>query len=349
MDIFSQHMRDAALITLDGTEDKSRLGANALLGVSLACARAAALARGIPLYRYLHQLGGIKKSHPGLPRPMFNLINGGLHADSGLDIQEYLFVPLKVSMAEAVRMAAETYHQLASILKERTLSSGVGDEGGFAPRLSSDGEGFELIHQAAEKAGYTSGRDYDLAFDGAANSFLHSSQPFTYNLSREHTMLTAEQLVGVYEEWADRYGIISIEDGLAEDDKEGWQMMTKRIGDKTHVVGQTIEVVGDDLFVTNARRLVDGANDKLGTAVIIKPNQVGTVTETITTIKRAKQLRYACIASHRSGETNDDFIADLAVGLACDYIKAGAPARGERVAKYNRLMNIEQELNVQFR
>ncbi|HYD90088.1 MAG TPA: phosphopyruvate hydratase [Flavobacterium sp.] len=340
-DIFNQSKIDQTLIDLDGKENKSRLGANAILGASLACARLASQSRGLPLYSYIHKLARIKNSSPKLPKLMFNLINGGLHADSGLDIQEYLFIPSGDNLSLSVRQAAETYHRLAELLHSKGLSNGVGDEGGFAPHLKHNTEAFDFIIEAAKAQNYTLAKDFNLGLDAAANSFTQGSEPFRYNLKLDNKIVSAEELIDIYNQWIEEYGLVSIEDGLSEDDKLGWKLMTERLHHKTHVVGQNVELIGDDLFVTQARRLIDGAHDKLGTAIIIKPNQVGTLSETINTVRQAKSLGYACIASHRSGETNDDFIADLAVGLACDYIKAGAPARGERVSKYNRLLKIE--------
>lgn len=334
---------DKLLVEADGTPARSRLGGNSLIGVSMACARAAANLENLPLYKYLAKISHLKLKEK-MPVPMLNLINGGLHAGNSLDIQEYLFIPKGKKMAEALRMAAEVYHALGALLSKRGLSTGVGDEGGFAPELRRNSEPFNLIIEAAQSAGFKLDQDYGLGIDAAANSFLQNNNPFQYQLTLENELLSSMALIDLYEKWIDDYKLISIEDGLAEDDLEGWQQMTKILSEKAHVVGRGLEIIGDDLFVTSAKRLIDGIERKLATAVIIKPSQVGTVSETIETVRIAKQHNYACVASHRSGDTPDAFIADLAVGLACEYIKAGAPARGERVAKYNRLLEIEEEL-----
>ena len=343
VEVTDQKKIDEILIKLDGTENKARLGGNSLIGVSMACARAGAVMANLPLYEYLARLGGVKKY--SMPRPMFNLINGGLHAFNGLAIQEYLFIPQVKNFSEAVRMGAETHHIIAELLKSRHMYSGVGDEGGEAPKLKSNTEPFVLIIEAAGKLGFKLGEDYGLGIDAAANSFVQNvNDNFNYKLELEGKTFSSLELIDLYEKWISDFKLVLIEDGLAETDLEGWKLMTKILSDKIHVVGQKLEIVGDDLFVTDARRLIDGVREKMANAVIIKPNQVGTVTETIATIKAAKAHNYACVASHRSGDTIDTFIADLAVGLNCEYIKAGAPARGERVAKYNRLMEISEQI-----
>lgn len=343
-DVTDQEGIDERLIKLDGTPGKSRLGGNALIGVSQAAARAGAAVSGLPLYRYLFKLLD-SRFQMDLPRPMFNLINGGLHADNQLEVQEFLFIPLADTFSEGVRVGVETYHGLTDVLRKKGLYTGVGDEGGHAPKLTKNADGFEFIIEAATQAGHELTKDYALAIDAAANSFLSSSSPFKYNLKLDGKEFTTEELVDLYVSWIEKYKLISIEDGLAEDDKQGWKLMTKKLAADVHLVKQKVELVGDDLFVTSAKRLIDGAHDKIGTAIIIKPNQIGTITETVNTVRTARELGYACIASHRSGDTNDDFIADLAVGFGCSFIKAGAPARGERVSKYNRLMEIDKELH----
>lgn len=343
-DVTDQDGIDARLIKLDGTPAKSRLGGNALTGVSQAAARAGAAVSGLPLYKYLFKLLD-SRFQMDLPRPMFNLINGGLHADNQLEVQEFLFIPLANTFSEGVRTGVETYHGLTDVLRKKGLYTGVGDEGGHAPKLNKNADGFEFIIEAATKAGHKLTKDYALAIDAAANSFLSSNSPFKYNLKLDGKELTTEELVDLYVSWIEKYKLVSIEDGLAEDDKEGWKLMTRKLAGDVHLVKQKVELVGDDLFVTSAKRLIDGAHDKIGTAIIIKPNQIGTISETINTVRTARELGYACIASHRSGDTNDDFIADLSVGFGCAFIKAGAPARGERVSKYNRLLEIDKELH----
>ena len=338
MTVFDQQAIDKKLVELDGTPNKSHLGGNTLIGASIACAKAAAASSKLPVFKYLRNISGINL---GKPKLMFNLINGGLHADNGLDIQEYVFIPQQETLKGNIEQGIETYHKLANILRSKNLSSGVGDEGGFSPNLKSNTEAFELLIETAESLNLEHGKDYFLGFDAAANSFVQKDSDFKYNLKLENKSLTSLELIALYETWVEKYKLETIEDGLAEDDVEGWKEMTQRISYKTHTLGQKVEVVGDDFFVTHAKKLIEGARLKIATAIIIKPNQVGTLSETIETIKTAKKLGYSLVASHRSGETNDDFIADLAVGCGCDYLKAGAPARGERMAKYNRLLEIE--------
>jgi len=330
MDATEQAQVDAAMIALDGTENKSKLGANAILGVSMACARAAAMAAGLPLYRYL---GGV--SARVLPVPMMNIINGGVHADNNLDIQEFMIVPAGArSFHEALRMGAETFHNLHKILKGMKLSTGVGDEGGFAPSLKSNEEALGLIVAAIEQAGYRAGHDIFLALDAAASSFYKAGK---YDLAGEGRKLGSSQLIDYYADLVARYPIISIEDGLDENDWDGFEEMTRRLG-------RQIQIVGDDLFVTNPKILAEGIKRGAANAVLIKLNQIGTVTETLQTIELAKRAGYGTIISHRSGETEDPFIADLAVAVNAGQIKTGSASRSERIAKYNQLMRIEREL-----
>jgi enolase len=318
------------MIELDATPNKSNLGANAILGVSLAVARAAARALGMPLYRYL---GGVY-AHT-LPVPMMNILNGGKHAENSTDIQEFMILPLGApSFHEAVRWSAEVYHALKSVLHGRKLNTNVGDEGGFAPSLGSNREALDLLVAAIESAGYVPGKDIFLGLDPAATEFYENGK---YVLSREGKTLTSAELIALYEQWVNSYPIVSIEDGLAEDDWAGWAQLTERLGDR-------IQLVGDDLFVTNTTRLQRGIDEDVANAILVKLNQIGTLTETLAGIELAKRASYAAVISHRSGETEDTTIADLAVATNAGQIKTGAPARSERVAKYNRLMAIADEL-----
>jgi enolase len=321
---------DAALIELDGTEYKQRLGANAILGVSLACARAAARTQGLGLYQYLG--GGQARV---LPVPMFNVLNGGAHAPDGSDIQEFKLIPVGASsFAQALRFGVETYHCLHHVLQDAGLPTTVGDEGGFAPTLKSNAESLELILRAIERAGYRPGEQIAIGLDPAASGMLRDGR---YVLKRDGLSLSSDEMIDYWEDWIGRYPIISLEDPLADDDWDGFRSLTARLGDK-------VQVIGDDLFVTNRRFLQRGIDSGVCTSILIKPNQIGTITETLQTIRLAQQARYTCLVSHRSGETCDTTIADLAVAMDCRQIKAGAPARGERVAKYNRLLRIEREL-----
>jgi enolase len=322
---------DRVLIELDGTENKSRLGANAMLGVSLACARAAADALGLPLYRYL---GGPMARV--LPVPMMNVLNGGAHADNNVDIQEFMIVPAgRDTFAEALRAGAEVFHALKKILKKRNLVTAVGDEGGFAPNLASNSQALDLLLEAIEAAGYRPGEDIWIALDVAASSFYRDG---AYHLAGEgKENLDAAWLVDWYEKLVKQYPIVSIEDGLAEDDWDGWQLLTERIGDD-------VQLVGDDLFVTNQERIVEGIERGVANAVLIKVNQIGTLTETMEAIDVAHRNAYSTVISHRSGETEDDFIADLAVASGSGQIKTGSLCRSERIAKYNQLLRIEEEL-----
>lgn len=331
MSAFDQDKIDAKLIQLDGTDNKSKLGANAILGVSLAVAKAAAALNGQPLYRYL---GGSKANL--LPIPLMNILNGGLHADNGLDFQEFMIMPVGASsFREAVRMGAEIFQALKGILKSKGLSTSVGDEGGFAPRLSSNEAAVELILAAIEKAGYKPGKQVLIALDVASSTFEHSGR---YTLKAEKLRnIPAQRLIDLYRKWTSKYPIVSIEDGLAEEDWEGWAALTDTLGNK-------IQLVGDDLFVTNPARLRRGIADGVANAILIKVNQIGTLTETLTCIYMAKRAGYGAIISHRSGETEDTTIAHLAVGVLAGQIKTGSVSRSERVAKYNELIRIEEEL-----
>lgn len=323
---------DRALIALDGTENKSRLGANAIVGVSMAVAKAAAASLGVPLYRYL---GGLFARE--LPVPLMNILNGGKHADNNLDMQEFMIAPVGMSSyAEALRAGVEVYHRLKEVLKKRRLNVAVGDEGGFAPHLEGHKQALDLLLEAIEKAGYRPGEDIALALDAAASEFYRDGR---YVLAGENKSLTADELIAFYEELIAAYPIISLEDGLAEEDWEGWRELTRRLGAR-------VQLVGDDLFVTNTARLEKGINTGVANAILIKVNQIGTVTEALETITLARRAGYRAIISHRSGETEDSFIADLAVATGAGQIKTGAPARSERVAKYNRLLRIEEELDV---
>ncbi len=321
---------DERLIELDGTPDKSRLGANAILGVSLAVAHAAAAAEHEPLYRYL---GGA--SARILPVPMFNILNGGKHASESTDFQEFMIMPVGApSFREGLRWAAETYHALAAILKERGQPTNVGDEGGFAPSLPTNEAAVELLLEAIQRAGYRPGKDLVIALDPATSELYENGR---YRLAREGRDVAPDELVSLWEDWRRRYPIVSIEDGMAEDDWDGWRALTQRLGDTT-------QLVGDDLYVTNVERLRRGIDERASNAILIKVNQIGTLTETLRAIDMAKAAGWAAIVSHRSGETEDTTIADLVVATGVGQIKTGAPARGERTAKYNRLLRIEEEL-----
>ncbi|MGC8838429.1 MAG: phosphopyruvate hydratase [Anaerolineae bacterium] len=321
---------DRLLVDLDGTPNKGRLGANATLGVSLAVAKAAAAALDLPLYRYL---GGVY-AHV-LPVPMMNILNGGKHATDSTDFQEFMIVPAGApSFAEALRWGAETYHALKAVLKQRGYNTNVGDEGGFAPSLKSNEEAVEVILAAIERAGYRPGEEIFLALDPAASEFYEDGK---YRLAREGRTLTGEELVAFWEDWVSRYPILSLEDGLAEDDWEHWQLLQARLGDR-------LQIVGDDLLVTNVERLRKAIALRAANSILIKLNQIGTLTETISAVETARQAGWTAVISHRSGETEDTTIADLAVALNVGQIKTGAPCRTDRVAKYNQLLRIEEEL-----
>ena len=333
LDAYEQLNIDNILIELDGTENKSRLGANAILGVSLATAKAAADAHGMPLYRYL---GGVD-AHI-LPVPQINIINGGVHADNPIDIQEFMIVPAGAeSIKEALRMGSEVFHSLKSLLKKAGHNVNVGDEGGVAPALKSSDEALDYIMQAINLAGYKAGSDIHLALDPASTEFYHEGK---YHLKGEGKVLSSEQMVEYYQNLLNNYPIISIEDGLAEEDWQGWQHLTKALGER-------IQIVGDDLLVTNPERLARGIQEKSANAILIKLNQIGTLTETLQTIRMAKNSAWKTVISHRSGETEDTTIADLAVAVNAGQIKTGSLSRSERIAKYNQLIRIEEELGPQ--
>ena len=320
---------DTFMIDMDGTENKSKLGANAILGVSLACAKAASLAYEMPLYRYL---GGINALT--LPVPMMNIINGGAHADNNIDFQEFMIAPVGAkSFKQALRMGAEVFHTLKTVLKEKGLATSVGDEGGFAPNLQSNEEGIEVILEAINKAGYTT-EQVKICLDVASPEFYEDGK---YKLSGEGKVFTSKEMVDFLESWVDKYPIISIEDGMAEQDWDGWKLLTDRIGKRC-------QLVGDDLFVTNTRRLAEGIRRGVGNSILIKVNQIGTLTETLDAISMAHAAGYTAIVSHRSGETEDTFIADLAVATNCGQIKTGSMSRSDRIAKYNQLLRIEEKL-----
>lgn len=321
---------DELLVRLDGTPNKGRLGANAILGVSMAVAKAAAASVGLPLYLYL---GGVAAKE--LPVPMMNILNGGQHADNNVDIQEFMIMPVGAkSFSEALRMNAEIYHNLKALLKSKGLSTALGDEGGFAPNLSCNSEAIEVILEAVEKAGYKPAKDIVIALDVASSEFYEDGK---YNLAGEGIVKTSEEMVDYLAELCEKYPIISIEDGMAEDDWDGWKKLTKKLGKK-------VQLVGDDLFVTNEERLVQGIKKGVANAILIKVNQIGTLTETFNAIETAKRAGYTCIISHRSGETEDTTLADIAVAVNAGQIKTGAPARTDRVAKYNQLLRIEEDL-----
>lgn len=334
-DVSNQEGIDNTMLELDGTENKSKLGANAILGVSLAASRAGAAVSGVPLYKHL---GG--EGADLLPVPLMNILNGGLHADNNLDLQEFMIAPAGApSFSEGLRMAVEVFHTLKKILKESGEATSVGDEGGFAPNLKSNEDAVSVIVKAIEKAGYKPGRDMFIALDPAASSFYEGGR---YELKGEGRSLSSSEMVGLFESWVGKYPIISIEDGLAEDDWDGWIEMTERLGKK-------IQLVGDDLFVTNVKRLKTGIEKGAANSILIKVNQIGSLTETMQTIKLAKDSGYTAVISHRSGETEDTFIADLAVGSGVGQIKTGSLCRSERVAKYNQLLRIEEELGSKSR
>jgi len=339
IDASDQAALDDRLCVLDGTANKEKLGANAILGVSLAAARATAHARDVPLHRHLAQLA----DRPGtlLPVPMFNIMNGGAHADNSVDFQEFMIAPVGApTFREALRIGAEVYQNLKAILKAKGFSTAIGDEGGFAPNLTANVEAVEVILAAIEKAGFEPGVDVVLALDPAASEFFENGE---YVLAKsDGSRLTAEQMVGFWEDWAQRFPIWSIEDGLAEQDWAGWKFMTDRLG-------KQLQIVGDDIFVTNPRIIDRAIRESVANSVLIKLNQIGTVSETLEAMARARKAGYGLVVSHRSGETPDDFIADFVVATAAGQIKTGAPCRGERVAKYNQLARIEEELGAEAR
>ena len=329
MDAYDQKALDYAMINLDGTKTKSKFGANAILGISMAALKASAISKKMPLYRYVGD-GTI------LPKPMMNIINGGAHADNSLDFQEFMIVPQQDTIHERVRVGAEVFHNLKKVLNEKHLATGVGDEGGFAPDLKSNTEGFELIMEAIKRAGFVPGKDVCIAIDVAASEFFNKETK-KYDLVGENRSLTTDELIDFYEELVNKYPIISIEDPVDENDWEGFTKITERIGDR-------IQLVGDDLFVTNKECLQMGIDKHAGNAILLKVNQIGTITETLETIELARSHNYKTIISHRSGETEDTTIASLAVGLNLGQIKTGSMSRTDRICKYNELIRIEEEL-----
>ena len=333
MNVLDQVAIDKAMIELDGTPNKSRLGANAILGASLACAKAAAESLGVALYNYI---GGVNAKQ--LPVPMMNILNGGAHATNNVEIQEFMIMPVSApSFREALRRCAEVFHTLKTVLKENgTPAAGVGDEGGYAPNLKKDEDALKVIVEAIEKAGYKPGEDFKIAIDAAVSDW-YNAETGCYDLPKAKKTMTKQQMVNMWKKFADNYPIISMEDCMGEDDIEGWQMLTKAIGDR-------VQLVGDDLFVTNVTRLATGIEKKVGNAILIKVNQIGTLTETLDAIQMANRAGYTAIVSHRSGETEDATIADIVVATNAGQIKTGAPSRTDRVAKYNQLLRIEEEL-----
>ena len=337
MDAFDQPAIDALMIELDGTHNKGKLGANAILGVSMAVARAAAEELGLPLFQYI---GGVNAKQ--LPVPMMNILNGGEHADNSVDVQEFMILPVGAkSFREGLRMGAEVFHSLKKVLSERGLACGVGDEGGFAPNLGSNREALELIVEAIKAAGYEPGKDVMLGLDVAASE-MYNEETKKYVLAGEGKELTAAEMVDLYEDWTTNFPIITIEDGLDEEDWDGWKVLTERLGKK-------VQLVGDDLFVTNTERLERGIEAGVANSILIKVNQIGTITETLDAIEMAKRAGYTAVISHRSGETEDTTIADLAVAVNAGQIKTGAPSRTDRVAKYNQLLRIEETVGAQAR
>ncbi|MBL1279640.1 MAG: phosphopyruvate hydratase [Fluviicola sp.] len=331
-DVCDQKAVDAKLIELDGTENKSKLGANAILGVSLAVAKAAADETGLSLFKYIGGVGAVT-----MPIPMMNILNGGSHADNKIDVQEFMVMPIGAeSFSEGLRWGTQIFHELKAVLKSKGMSTNVGDEGGFAPNLGSNQEAIEVVVQAIEKAGFTPGKDVYIALDAAASEFYdEDSKEYVFESTGER--MSSEQMVEFWKNWAEKYPIISIEDGLAEDDWAGWKLATAQLGDK-------IQFVGDDLFVTNTKRLARGIEENCANSILVKVNQIGTLTETIEAVQMATRNGYTSVMSHRSGETEDNTIADLAVALNCGQIKTGSASRSDRMAKYNQLLRIEEEL-----
>ena len=331
--VFEQTLLDKIMIELDGTPNKGKLGANAILGVSLAIAKAAALEAGLPLYRYLGGVG----AHT-LPVPMLNILNGGSHADNSIDFQEFMVMPVKAeTFSESLRMGVEVFHALKKVLKDRKMSTNVGDEGGFAPNIASNEETIQVVLQAIEKAGYRPGEDIFIALDAAASEFYDSDTKMYHFKKSTGDKLTSSQMANYWKDWANKYPIISIEDGMAEDDWAGWKELTD-------LTGKKIQLVGDDLFVTNVTRLQKGIDEGIANSILVKVNQIGSLTETIAAVNLAKRNAYKSIMSHRSGETEDSTIADLAVALNTGQIKTGSASRSDRMAKYNQLIRIEEEL-----
>jgi enolase len=331
--IFDQAQIDAKMLALDGTPNKANLGANAILGVSLACAKAAAEELGQPLYRYV---GGVNANM--LPIPMMNILNGGAHADNGIDFQEFMIMPVgAASFSEALRMGTEVFHTLKKVLKEKGYSTNVGDEGGFAPEIKDNEEAIELVMESISKAGYKAGSDIFIALDPAASEFYDAKSKSYIFKKSDGRKLSSNEMVDYWKAWVEKYPILSIEDGLAEDDWEGWAKITEEIGHK-------VQLVGDDLFVTNTDRLSKGISNGIANSILIKVNQIGTLTETIEAVQMAQSNSYTSVMSHRSGETEDTTIADLAVALNCGLIKTGSASRSDRIAKYNQLLRIEEQL-----
>ena len=330
--VFDQAGIDDAMIAIDGTENKAIMGANAILGVSLACARAAAEAIGMPLYRYV---GGVGSNT--LPIPLMNIVNGGAHADNKVDVQEFMIMPVGAdTFSEALRMGTETFHHLKNVLKKKGLSTNVGDEGGFAPNLKSNEEALQLVMQAIEAAGYKPGQDICIALDCASTEFYNAEKK-KYILESTGEEMNSTEMVAYWKAWCDKYPIVSIEDGCSEDDWEGWKLMTE-------VLGGRVQLVGDDLFVTNVTRLAKGIQEGIANSILVKVNQIGTLTETIEAVQMATRYAYSSVMSHRSGETEDTTIADLAVALNTGQIKTGSASRSDRIAKYNQLLRIEEQL-----
>ncbi len=330
--ISEQAMIDRALIALDGTPNKSNLGANAILGVSLAVAKAAASETGLPLYRYVGGVNGCT-----LPVPLMNILNGGAHADNKVDVQEFMIMPVGAKrFSDGLRMGAEVFHALKAVLKKKGLSTNVGDEGGFAPDLPSNEDALKLVMQAIETAGYKPGEDIVLALDCASTEFYDAKKK-RYTLESTGDVLTSDEMVAMWADWSKRYPIVSIEDGMSEDDWDGWKKLTETIGSR-------VQLVGDDLFVTNTKRLTEGIEKGIANSILVKVNQIGTLTETIEAVEMAHRARYTSVMSHRSGETEDSTIADLAVALNCGMIKTGSASRSDRIAKYNQLLRIEEQL-----
>jgi enolase len=335
--VTDQTMIDKALIALDGTPNKANLGANAILGVSLAVAKAAASEASLPLYRYV---GGVNAST--LPVPLMNILNGGAHADNKVDVQEFMIMPVGAKhFADGLRMGAEVFHNLKAVLKSKNLSTNVGDEGGFAPDLASNEDALKLVMQAIEKAGYKPGEDVVLALDCASTEFYDAKKK-RYTLESTGDSLTSDEMVAMWADWAKRYPIVSIEDGMAEDDWAGWKKLTE-------VLGSKVQLVGDDLFVTNTQRLAEGIEKGIANSILVKVNQIGTLSETIEAVEMAHRAGYTSVMSHRSGETEDSTIADLAVALNCGMIKTGSASRSDRIAKYNQLLRIEEQLGAAAR
>jgi len=332
MDIFDQKKIDHLMISIDGTENKSKIGANAILGVSLAVSKAAAQAAGLSLYKYIGGVGAVT-----MPVPMMNILNGGSHADNLIDIQEFMVMPFGASsFSEGLRWGTEVFHNLKSVLKSKGMSTNVGDEGGFAPSLGSNEEAIQVVLEAIEKAGFKPGVDMHIALDAASSEF-YDAEKGLYIFESTGDQMTSSQMVDYWKDWTSKYPIASIEDGLAEDDWAGWKMATDAIGDK-------VQLVGDDLFVTNTKRLAKGINEGIANSILVKVNQIGSLTETIEAVKLATRNNYTSVMSHRSGETEDYTIADLAVALNCGQIKTGSASRSDRMAKYNQLLRIEEEL-----